>query len=174
MPKPADRRAHGNLRLIRQIDVAVRAADIWVCSARQLMIFFLHHVSIQPRQTRSLKRRKNRSCGEAFAAGAMRHSIRIGDFESTFLQIFAEIEQRTADKKRTLGIDDDADILRLNKDIAISGAIDRSILYCRPEQPPPITATRNAPCGRPCFSRRENNLREAFSVTLMRRSLPIL
>ena len=81
-------------------------------SARELMIFFLHHVSIEPRQTRLLEeKRRNQSCGETFAAGAMRHSIRVGDFESAFLQIFAEIEQRTADEKRTLGIDDDADIL---------------------------------------------------------------
>ena len=55
----------------------------------------------------------------------MRHSIRIGDFESAFLQIFAEIEQRAANEKRTLGIDDDADILRLNKDVAVGGAIDK-------------------------------------------------
>src|ERR1700736_5273702 len=55
-----------------------------------------------------------------------------------------------------------------------AGASTRSILYCKPEQPPPITATRNAPLARPCFSRSELSFREAFSVTLMRRSLPIL
>ena len=41
-----------------KFDVAVRAADIWVRSARELMIFFLHHVSIQPRQTRLLEEKE--------------------------------------------------------------------------------------------------------------------
>ena len=62
----------------------------------------------------------------------MRHSIRIGDFESAFLQIFAEIEQRAADEKRTLGIDDDADILRLHQDVAIGGAIDKIHFVLQP------------------------------------------
>ena len=47
---------------------------------------------------------------ETLAAGTMRDRIRIGDFESAFLQIFAEIEKRTANKKRALRIDHDADI----------------------------------------------------------------
>src|SRR2546423_5571210 len=55
-----------------------------------------------------------------------------------------------------------------------AGPSTRSILYCNPEQPPPITATRNAPLARPCFSSSEFNFRDAFSVTLMRRSFPIL
>ena len=55
----------------------------------------------------------------------MRNSVRIRDFEAAFLQIVAEIQQRTADEKRTFGIDDHADILRLNKDVAISGTIDK-------------------------------------------------
>ena len=104
----------------------------------------------------------------------MRHSIRIGDFESTFLQIFAGIEQRAADEKRTLRIDDDADILRLNKDIPISGAIDKIHFILQAG----TTATDHCHTQRarppPCFSRRETDLREAFSVTLIRRSLPIL
>src|SRR3954467_7202864 len=56
-----------------------------------------------------------------------------------------------------------------------AGPSTRSILYCRPEQPPPITATRNAPvAARPCLSSNEFSFRDAFSVTLMSRSLPIL
>src|ERR1700760_695235 len=31
----------------------------------------------------------------------------------------------------------------------LAGPSTRSILYCRPEQPPPITARRRAPFGRP-------------------------
>src|SRR5471032_1380425 len=54
----------------------------------------------------------------------------------------------------------------------LAGPSTRSILYCNPEQPPPITATRSAPCARPCFSRSELSLREAFSVTLISRSFP--
>src|SRR5437868_15484963 len=55
-----------------------------------------------------------------------------------------------------------------------AGPSTRSILYCRPEQPPPITARRKAPSGRPCFSSRELRRRAAFSVTRINFSLPIL
>src|SRR5207302_7890918 len=55
-----------------------------------------------------------------------------------------------------------------------AGPSTRSILYCRPEQPPPITARRKAPCGRPRFSSSELRRRAAFSVTLISFSLPIL
>src|SRR6267378_8107908 len=41
----------------------------------------------------------------------------------------------------------------------LAGPSTRSILYCKPEQPPPITATRSAPFGLPCFSKSELNLR---------------
>src|SRR5437016_14646480 len=55
-----------------------------------------------------------------------------------------------------------------------AGPSTRSILYCKPEQPPPITARRNAPSGPPCFSRSELKRRAAFAVTLISFSLPIL
>src|SRR5437868_12058468 len=55
-----------------------------------------------------------------------------------------------------------------------AGPSTKSILYWSPEQPPPMTATRNAPCGRPCFSRSDLSRRDAFSVTLINRSFPIL
>src|SRR5438105_15352867 len=51
-----------------------------------------------------------------------------------------------------------------------AGPSTKSILYWSPEQPPPMTATRNAPCGRPCFSRSDLSRRDAFSVTLINRS----
>src|SRR6266480_1680637 len=37
-----------------------------------------------------------------------------------------------------------------------------------------MIATRNAPCGRPCFSRSDRSRRDAFSVSLINRSFPIL
>src|SRR6266446_5003910 len=55
-----------------------------------------------------------------------------------------------------------------------AGPSTKSILYCRPEQPPPITATRSAPCGRPCLVSSEVSLVPAFSVTFTSFSLPIL
>jgi hypothetical protein len=55
-----------------------------------------------------------------------------------------------------------------------AGPSTKSILYCRPEQPPPITARRKAPSGRPCFSSRELSRRAAFAVTRINFSLPIL
>src|SRR5215831_2583836 len=42
-----------------------------------------------------------------------------------------------------------------------AGPSTRSILYCSPEQPPPITATRKAPCGRPCRVSNEVSFAEA-------------
>src|SRR5687767_14733379 len=53
-----------------------------------------------------------------------------------------------------------------------AGASCRSILYCSPEQPPPITATRNTPCGRPCFVSKELTFLAALGVTFTRRSSP--
>src|SRR5688572_19832284 len=53
-----------------------------------------------------------------------------------------------------------------------AGASCRSILYCRPEQPPPMTATRNTPCGRPCFVSKELTFLAALGVTFTRRSSP--
>src|SRR5688500_15117455 len=41
-----------------------------------------------------------------------------------------------------------ADSTRISR---FAGASCKSILYCKPEQPPPITATRSTPLGRPCF-----------------------
>src|SRR5205814_10064560 len=54
--------------------------------------------------------RSNRSCSETFAAGAMGHRIRIRYFEPAFLKIVAVIQERSAHKKRALGIDHNADI----------------------------------------------------------------
>ena len=48
----------------------------------------------------------------------------------------------------------------------------KSILYCNPEQPPPTTATRKTPPGRPCFCRSELTFCAAVEVTLINRSSP--
>src|SRR5258707_506373 len=48
------------------------------------------------------------------------------------------------------------------------GPSTRSIVYCKPEQPPPITARRNAPFGLPFSSSSDASLHAAVSVTLLR------
>src|SRR2546428_563735 len=53
------------------------------------------------------------------------------------------------------------------------GPSTKSIAYCKPEQPPPTTARRNAPFGFPFFSSNDASLFAALSVTRIRRSLPI-
>ena len=53
----------------------------------------------------------------------MGHRIRIRYFESAFLQIVAVIQERSAHKKRALGIDHHADIGRLHHDVAIRGPV---------------------------------------------------
>src|SRR5439155_8194948 len=54
-----------------------------------------------------------------------------------------------------------------------AGASCRSILYCRPEQPPPTTATRSTPFGRPCLASSELTFCAALAVNLTRRSSPV-
>ena len=55
----------------------------------------------------------------------MRDRVRIRHFESAFLQIVAVIQQRTADEKRALWIDDHAHIFGLNEDVAIRRSVDQ-------------------------------------------------
>src|SRR5437660_1411785 len=55
----------------------------------------------------------------------------------------------------------------------LAGASCKSILYCRPEQPPPTTATRRTPLGRPCLARRVVTFRAALEVSLTNRSSPV-
>src|SRR5205807_8882270 len=55
----------------------------------------------------------------------------------------------------------------------LAGPSCRSILYCRPEQPPPTTATRSTPVGRPCFANSELTFCAALVVNLTRRSSPV-
>src|SRR5882724_12830784 len=55
----------------------------------------------------------------------------------------------------------------------LAGPSWRSILYCNPEQPPPTTATRSTPAGRPCLVSRVVTLVAAFGVNLSSRSSPV-
>ena len=53
----------------------------------------------------------------------MSDRIRIRYFESAYLQVVAVIQERSAHKKRAIGIDHDPDIGRLHHDVAIGGTI---------------------------------------------------
>ena len=53
----------------------------------------------------------------------MSHGVRIGDFKAAFLQVFAEIEHGTADEKRALWIDNEANVLRWHQNIPLLRAI---------------------------------------------------
>src|SRR6266550_1088300 len=55
----------------------------------------------------------------------------------------------------------------------LAGPSWRSILYCRPEQPPPTTATRSTPVGRPCLVSKVVTLVAALDVNLISRSSPV-
>src|ERR1019366_238940 len=55
----------------------------------------------------------------------------------------------------------------------LAGPSCKSILYCKPEQPPPTTATRSTPVGRPCLVSSVETLLAALAVSLTRRSSPV-
>lgn len=60
---------------------------------------------------------------EAFATGAMRDGVRVRNFEAAFLQIFAVIEDRAANEKRALRIDNQPYVGRWNHDVALFGSV---------------------------------------------------
>ena len=53
----------------------------------------------------------------------MRHRIWIGDFESAFLEVVAEVEERSADEQGAFRIDHDSDVRGLHHDVAIRRTI---------------------------------------------------
>src|ERR1035438_9166981 len=55
----------------------------------------------------------------------------------------------------------------------LAGPSCKSILYCSPEQPPPTTATRSTPPGRPCLVSSVETLLAALAVSLTSRSSPV-
>ena len=62
---------------------------------------------------------------ETFTARAVRDCVRIGDFETTLLEVLAVIEHRAADEKCALWIDDQSDILRWHENVALLRSIDQ-------------------------------------------------
>jgi hypothetical protein len=65
----------------------------------------------------------------------MRDRVRVRNFEPPFLQIFAEIDDRTADKERALWIDHHADVAGLDQNVAVRRAVDEVHLVLQPGAP---------------------------------------
>lgn len=53
----------------------------------------------------------------------MSDGVWVGDFETAFLEVVAEVEFGAADEECAFGVDHDADIGALDEDIAVCGAI---------------------------------------------------
>src|ERR1700716_615101 len=141
----------------------------------ELSIFFLELLNVDPRPARQLQQSEvidhaaklspQEQCATAFGFVTLnppfcRSSLKSSSEPLTKSALFGSTTTRT--------LDDSTMMSRL------AGPSTKSILYCSPDHPPPITATRNAPPGRPCFCRSPVSLRDAFSVTLISLSLPIL
>lgn len=62
----------------------------------------------------------------------MSYSIGIRDFEAPFLQIIAEVDYRTADKKCALRINHDAHPVGFNQNVAICRPVDEIHLVLQP------------------------------------------
>jgi len=77
------------------------------------------------RVRRARRGRDYRSDRETLAARAVRDRIRIGDFETAFLQVFAVIEDRTANEECALWIDNQTHVGGWNKNVAVFGAVDQ-------------------------------------------------
>src|SRR2546421_6879952 len=136
---------------------------------------FLQRRRLQPRYARLLEQRKiighaaklspQEQCATAFGFVTLnppfcRSSLKSRSDPLTKSALFGSTTTRTFDDSTMMS--------------RFAGPSTRSILYCSPEQPPPMIATRKAPWARPCFCRSDMSLPAAFSVTLTRRSLPIL
>ena len=78
-----------------------------------------------------------RSDRETLAARAMRDRIRVGDFETAFLQVFAVIEDRTADEECALWIDNQTHVGGWNKNVAVLGTVHQvhGVLQARASTP---------------------------------------
>ena len=84
--------------------------------------------------------------------------VRVGDLESALLQIVAVIEQRAADKNALFGSTTTRTSEEFTRMSRLAGPSTRSILYCSPEQPPPMTATRKAPVCAALFFKQRTQL----------------
>src|ERR1039458_956830 len=159
-------------------EVRIRTGRRWpigVGGFRELMVFLLELFGIEPRPARLFEQREvidhaaklspQKKCAAAFGLVTLkppfcRSSLKSSSDPLTKSALLGSTTTRTLELSTMMS--------------RLAGPSTRSILYCNPEHPPPITATRNAPFARPCFSSSESNLRDAFSVTLIKRSLPIL
>src|SRR5438067_10739797 len=117
-------------------------------AAREHTIFFLELVEIEPGLPRLLQQRKvighaaklspQEQCATALGLVTLkppfcRSSLKSRSEPLTKSALFGSTTTRT--------LEDSTMMSRL------AGPSTRSILYCNPEQPPPITATRSAPCA---------------------------
>ena len=55
----------------------------------------------------------------------MRHGVRIRYFEPSFLKVVAVVEQGTTDEQRAFWINDDADAVGLDENVAVRRSIDK-------------------------------------------------
>ena len=105
----------------------------------------------------------------------MSDSVGIGDFEAAFLQVFAVIKHGAANEKRALRVDNEMHVLRRNKNVAFLRSIYQvhHILQTGTAATDDLEAQRARPA---CLFLQAEKLTccAAFSVTLIRRSLPIL
>ncbi len=111
------------------------------------------------------------SRAETFAAGTARGGVGIFHLEAA-VQRADVIQLAAGDVKRALGINDHAHAAASTRMSRFAGPSCKSILYCRPEQPPPTTATRKTPFGRPCFVSSVETFCAALGVSLTSRSSP--
>lgn len=84
--------------------------DCWSKHIQNDVRFFIRSTRSAHQASVRLESAVFKSDREAFAARAMSHRVRIGDFEAAFLQVLAIIEHRAANKKCALGIDNQPDI----------------------------------------------------------------
>ena len=105
----------------------------------------------------------------------MRGRVRIGHLKSAFLQIIAKIQDRTADKKRAFWINHNANIAALDENVAVDWTVDQVHLVLQSG----ATASDHGQPQRAggfalLFEQGRQFACTLFSVTLMKRSLPIL
>ena len=104
----------------------------------------------------------------------MRHGVWIRHLKSSLLKIFAAASNDPLTNSALFGSTTTRTLLDSTRMSRLAGPSTRSILYCNPEQPPPITATLSAPCGRPCRCSNCESFAAALPVTFTKRSFPIL
>src|ERR1700693_6067193 len=95
------------------------------CSLSRSTTYLITRCCCSRASVRCAQGRDYRSDRETLAARAVRDRIRVGDFETAFLQVFAVIEDRTADEECALWIDNQTHVGGWNKNVAVFGAVDQ-------------------------------------------------